>query len=126
MLLSIIVFWVRPWYIEIYQVDEQVKLLLRQIMLAYALIAPFKVQNMIVGGGIIRSGGKTAYVMFIDLIGTWAFGVPLGLLSAFVFHLTIPYVYLILSLEECIRFGISLVVLRRKKWMQSLETAGAN
>ena len=126
LLLSIIVVLVRPWYIAIYQVDEQVKLLLRQIMLAYALVAPFKVQNMIVGGGIIRSGGKTAYVMFIDLIGTWVFGVPLGLLSAFVFHLTIPYVYLILSLEECIRFGISVVVLRRKKWMQSLETAEAN
>ena len=126
LLFSIIVVLVRPWYIAIYQVDEQVKLLLRQIMLAYALVAPFKVQNMIVGGGIIRSGGKTAYVMFIDLIGTWVFGVPLGLLSAFVFHLTIPYVYFILSLEECIRFGISVVVLRRKKWMQSLEAAEAN
>lgn len=125
LLLSIIVVLIRPWYIMIYQVDEPVKLLLRQIMVAYALIAPFKVQNMIVGGGIIRSGGKTAYVMFIDLIGTWVFGVPLGLLSAFVFRLTIPYVYFILSLEECIRFGISVIVLRRKKWMQSLETSKA-
>ena len=122
---SIIVVLIRPWYISIYQVDEPVKLLLRQIMVAYALVAPFKVQNMIVGGGIIRSGGKTAYVMFIDLIGTWVFGVPLGLLSAFVFHFTIPYVYLFLSLEECIRFGASVIVLRRKKWMQSLETSEA-
>ena len=125
LLLSIIVVLIRPWYVTIYQIDEPVKLLLRQIMVAYALVAPFKVQNMIVGGGIIRSGGKTAYVMFIDLIGTWVFGVPLGLLSAFVFHLTIPYVYFILSLEECVRFGISVVVLRRKTWMQSLKTAEA-
>lgn len=123
LLLSIIVVLARPWYVSIYQVDESVKLYLRQIMVAYAIVAPFKVQNMIVGGGIIRSGGKTAYVMFIDLIGTWVFGVPLALLSAFVFRLTIPYVYFILSLEECIRFGISVIVLRRKKWMQSLETA---
>ena len=76
---------------------------------------------MIIGGGIIRSGGKTKYVMMIDIIGTWLFGVPLGLLTAFVLNLSIPYVYFILSLEECVRFGISLIVFRRKKWMHSLE-----
>ena len=76
---------------------------------------------MIVGGGILRSGGKTTYVMAIDLIGTWVFGVPLGLLTAFVFELPIPYVYFILSLEECIRYGISLVIFRKKRWMQSLD-----
>ena len=80
---------------------------------------------MILGGGIIRSGGKTKYVMVIDMIGTWGFGVPLGLLAAFALKLTIPFVYFILSLEECIRFGISVAVLRRRTWMQSLETAAA-
>ena len=106
---------------EIYQVDAAVKLLTRQILLAYALVAPFKVLNMIAGGGVIRSGGKTNYVMFIDMIGTWVFGVPLGLLSAFVWKLPIPYVYFLLSLEECVRFAITVVILRSKRWMQSLK-----
>ena len=88
--------------------------------IAYAAIAPFKVGNMILGGGIIRSGGKTNYVMAIDMIGTWVFGVPLGLLSAFVFELPIYWVYFILSLEECVRFAISVVVFKKKGWMQSL------
>ena len=107
-------------YVEIYQVGETVKQLTTQILFAYALIAPFKVLNMILGGGIIRSGGKTKYVMYIDIIGTWCFGVPLGLLSAFMLNLPIYYVYFILSLEECIRFGISLIVFRNKKWMNCL------
>lgn len=119
--LSILIALTSALYVELYQVEDTVKLLTRQILFAYAIIAPFKVENMIVSGGIIRSGGKTKYVMMIDLIGTWCFGVPLGLLAAFVFNLSIPYVYFILSLEECIRFGISVIVLRRKKWMQSLE-----
>lgn len=119
--LSLVIVVTSSYYVEIFQVEESVKLLTRQILIAYAVIAPFKVENMILGGGIIRSGGKTKYVMMIDMIGTWGFGVPLGLLSAFVLHLSIPYVYFILSLEECIRFGISLVVLRKKKWMHSLE-----
>ena len=101
--------------------EENVKIMTRQILFAYAIVAPFKVQNMILGGGIIRSGGKTKYVMMIDLIGTWLFGVPLGLSSAFVFKLTIPYVYFILSLEECVRFTISMVIFRQRNWMKSLD-----
>ena len=122
LVLSLAVILLRPGYVSLYRVEESVKDWTRQIMLAYALVAPFKVQNMIVGGGILRSGGRTSYVMAIDLIGTWIFGVPLGLFSAFVLRLPIPYVYFMLSLEECVRFGISLAVFRRKNWMRRLET----
>ena len=76
---------------------------------------------MILGGGIIRSGGQTQYSMAIDLIGTWGFGVPLGLLAGFVLKLSIPYVYFILSLEECVRFAISLVIFRKRLWMRRLS-----
>lgn len=120
-ILSVLVVLASSMYVEIYQVDAAVKLLTRRILTAYALVAPFKVLNMIAGGGIIRSGGKTNYVMFIDMIGTWVFGVPLGLLSAFVWKLPIPDVYFLLSLEECVRFAITVFILRGKRWMQSLE-----
>lgn len=79
-----------------------------------------KVQNMILGGGVLRSGGKTKYVMVIDFVGTWLFGVPLGFLAAFVWKLEIPYVYFILSLEECVRFFISIIVFRRRTWMNKI------
>ena len=119
--LSVIVVLTAGFYVQIYQVEEVVKQLTVQILYAYALVAPFKVLNMILGGGIIRSGGRTKYVMYIDIIGTWIFGVPLGFLAAFVLKLPIPYVYFILSLEECIRFAISAGVFRKQKWMQQLE-----
>lgn len=107
-------------YVEIYQVSRTVKRLTRQILFVYALAAPFKVLNMILGGGILRSGRRTAYVMGIDMLGTWGFGVPLGLLGAFVWRLPIASVYLLLSLEERIRFAISMAVFRRKRWMRRL------
>lgn len=121
LILSVILISTRGYYVQIYQVNAGVKEIAAQLLIAFALIAPVKVLNMILGGGIIRSGGKTKYVMWIDMIGTWGFGVPLGLLSAFVWNLSIPYVYFILSLEECVRLGISLLVFRRKNWMRSLE-----
>lgn len=121
-ILSVLVVLTASFYVEIYQVEEAVKALTVHILFAYAIVAPFKVLNMILGGGIIRSGGRTKYVMIIDMIGTWCFGVPLGLLSAFVLNLSIPYVYFILSLEECIRFAISLAVFKKRKWMNRLES----
>ena len=119
-LLSVLIIITSTYYVEIYQVEDSVKVLTCQILFAYAIIAPFKIQNMILGGGIIRSGGKTKYVMCIDMIGTWIFGVPLGFIYAFVLNLYLPYVYFILSLEECVRFVISLVVFCKRGWMQSL------
>ena len=123
LVLSLVVMVTRGAYVQIYQVEQTVKLLTQQILLAYAVVAPFKVLNMILGGGILRSGGKTKYAMFIDIMGTWGFGVPLGLASAFLWNLPIPWVYFLLSLEETLRFAGSMVVFRRKKWMNQLEAA---
>lgn len=123
LILSVAVVLTSPLYVRIYNVGDNVKLLTRQILFAYALIAPVKVLNMILGGGVVRSGGRTKYVLITDLIGTWGFGVPLGLLSAFVLKLSIPYVYFILSLEEVVRLLITVYIFRRKNWMHSLEAA---
>ena len=120
LILSAALILLAPVYVRIYQVEPQVRELTRQILIAFAVIAPVKVQNMILGGGIIRSGGKTKYVMCIDFIGTWLFGVPLGLLGAFVWKLPIPWVYFILSLEEVVRLLISVVIFRKKIWMEQL------
>ena len=61
--------------------------------------------------------------MFIDGIGTWCCGVPLGLLSALILRLPVAWVYFLLSLEECLRFGFSMAVFRRKKWMRRLDAS---
>lgn len=121
MVLSVLLLVVRYFYVEIYEVEASVKETAKDILLAFAVISPVKVLNMILGGGIIRSGGKTNLIMWIDMTGTWVFGVPLGLLSAFVWGLPIPYVYFILSLEEVVRLVITIIVFRKRIWMQSLE-----
>ena len=109
------------YYVSIYNVEQSVMDVAYQLLVVFAIVSPVKVQNMILGGGIIRSGGKTKYVMWIDIIGTWMCGVPLGLLSAFVLKLPITYVYFILSMEECVRWMISLIVFKKKGWMNNIH-----
>ncbi len=120
-LLSLLLIIGSRWYVNIYPVEPEVAGTAVRLLFVFALAAPVKVENMILGGGIIRSGGKTRYVMVIDLVGTWLIGVPLGYLAAFILKLPIPQVYFLLSMEECVRLLISLVLFRRKIWMQSLS-----
>lgn len=121
LILSALLVLFNRYYLMIFNVEDSVRQTGHWLLIAFALISPVKVENMILGGGIIRSGGKTKYVMAIDMIGTWVFGVPLGLLTAFVWKLPIPAVYFILSLEECIRLAISFVLFRKRSWMNSLK-----
>lgn len=120
LILSAMLISLRSLYVGIYNIDNSVKAVGSQLLLVFAIMAPIKVLNMILGGGIIRSGGKTKIVMFIDIIGTWGFGVPLGFLSAFCFNLSIAYVYLILSMEELVRLIISFAVFKKRIWIKTL------
>ena len=119
--LSVLLIWLKGPYVRLYQVEQEVQQTAATLLLVFALLAPVKVANMILGGGIIRSGGKTAYIMAIDMIGTWLVGAPLGLLTAFVFRLPVQWVYFILSQEELVRLVLGLIVFRRKRWMGRLS-----
>ena len=119
-IISILIIASRPFYLSIYNVEESVKSIGSLILLVYAFIAPVKVSNMILAGGILRSGGRTDITGAIDIMGTWIFGVPLALISSSLLHLPIHLVYLILSMEEVVRLFVGFIVFRKGKWMKSL------
>lgn len=121
LLLAAVLILLRGPYVSLYKVEPYVRQTAKGLLLAFAILSPVKVANMILGGGILRSGGKTAYVMVIDAVGTWLVGVPLGLITAFLLHLPIFWVYFILSQEELVRLGLSVLVFRRRGWMRSIS-----
>jgi len=100
---------------------DVVKELGKILLTVFALYAPVKVENMILGGGIIRSGGDTKIIMIIDIIGTWCIGIPLCMLAAYVFKWGIVGVYTLLTTEEIFRLVVSLVIFKKRTWMISLS-----
>ena len=108
-------------YTGLYRVDDRVKEIGKTLLIVFALYAPVKVENMILGGGIIRSGGNTKIVMMIDVVGTWCIGIPLCLLAAYVFQWEIVGVYILLTTEELFRFAVSLIMFQKRRWMISLS-----
>ena len=121
LVLSALLIWLRRPYVQLYNVERPVQEMAAGLLLVFAILAPVKVANMILGGGIIRSGGKTACIMVIDMIGTWLVGAPLGLFTAFVLHMPIEWVYLILSQEELVRLFMGIIIFKRRNWMKSLS-----
>ena len=108
-------------YTGLYRVDYSVKELGKILLIIFALYAPVKVENMILGGGIIRSGGNTKIIMAIDIVGTWCIGIPLCLFAAYIFKWGIVGVYTLLTTEEIFRLVVSLIIFKRRKWMISLS-----
>ena len=110
-------------YTGLYRVDDCVKALGKTLLIVFALYAPVKVENMILGGGIIRSGGNTKIIMIIDIVGTWCIGIPLCLLAAYVFKWGIVGVYTLLTTEELFRLAVSLIVFnnRSKNSLTSID-----
>ena len=118
---SILLIFLAGIYTRLYRVDYSVKELGKILLIIFALYAPVKVENMILGGGIIRSGGNTKIIMVIDIIGTWCIGISLCLVAAYVFKWGIIGVYTLLTTEEIFRLVMSLIIFRKRKWMISLS-----
>ncbi|MEE1303615.1 MAG: MATE family efflux transporter [Agathobacter sp.] len=109
------------YYVGFYKVSQHVKDLGVIILIVFALYIPVKVENMIIGGGIIKSGGDTRTILVIDLLGTWFVGIPLCFFAAYVLNWGIVGVYTLLTTEEIVRLVISLIVFKKRKWMISLS-----
>ncbi|MDD6793922.1 MAG: MATE family efflux transporter [Clostridiaceae bacterium] len=119
-LLGIILSLCASLYVKIFPIEDSIKQDTIYIIYAFSAVLFAKISNMILGGGTLRSGGNTKLVMLIDIIGTWLFGIPLGLLCAFKLNLPIYEVYFILSLEEVVRLLISLIIFKKRLWMKNL------
>lgn len=119
--LSVLLILLGTLYTGLFNVEADVKKMGYQLLVAFAILAPIKVQNMILGGGIIRSGGRTKYIMIIDILGTWLVGVPLGLFAGLYLGFPIVWTYFILSQEEAVRFIITIFMFRSRKWMNTID-----
>lgn len=121
--IGILISMLSGYYVKLYNVVPETRQVTIYILYAYSLVFCGKVVNMVLGNGVLRSGGQTKYIMVIDMIGTWVIGVPLGVITAYIFKLPIYYVYFILSLEEYVRVFMGVYIFKSKRWMKNIAQA---
>ncbi|MBB6480582.1 MATE family efflux transporter [Spirochaeta isovalerica] len=118
--LGLIVVLLSPVYVSAFRISPESADMALKILRLFALVLWIKVSNMIMGNGILRSGGDTRFVMMMDTIGMWLIGVPMGILAAFVWKLPFPLVYMAVTVEEVIRMIFMLNRTRSGKWLNNL------
>jgi putative MATE family efflux protein len=106
--------------LNLYKVSETVHLFARNVLNVLACVFWIRATNCMLIAAVLRSGGDTRFAMFLDTGTIWLIGVPLGYVAAFVFHLPVYFVILIIMSEELIKMIIGLLRFVSKKWINNL------
>lgn len=122
LIFSVFAFFFRGLYLNLFYLDTDLKAMSERIVICYTIIAPLQILNMVLSGSILRSGGKTVYTMLNDLVCDWGIGVPVVLLSAFVFHLPFHLVYLMTIVNEAAKTLVAFLVFKKRVWMHTIES----
>ena len=74
-------------------------------------------------GGIFCAGGDSRFGFLCDTITLWCITVPLGFLAAFVWHLPVVLVYLIVNLDEFVKLPAVYRHYKKYKWVKDLTVS---
>lgn len=70
--------------------------------------------------GIMRGGGDTTYTMLADMLTLWLFAVPLGILSAMVWHWPVIVTFMLLRSDVILRSAICIPRIFNNKWIHDV------
>jgi Na+-driven multidrug efflux pump len=70
--------------------------------------------------GALRAGGDTRFALIMEICSIWLIGVPAAYIGAFVLHLPVYFVYLMVVLEEVAKAFVSSWRFRSRKWIHDL------
>lgn len=87
-------------------------------VMSYFTVAQSWNTTMVVG--IFRSGGDTKFGLIMDVTTMWGCSILLGAVAAFVFHASVPVVYVILMSDELIKVPITLKRYLSYKWLKDV------
>lgn len=96
------------------------KAYLRYMMFVMAYYAVAQALDETVIVGIFRSGGDTKFGLIIDLASMWGCSVLFGAAAAFVFHCSVPVVYVLLMSDELVKIPIIWKRYRRCSWIKNM------
>ncbi|PWB52070.1 MAG: MATE family efflux transporter [Anaerolineales bacterium] len=104
----------------LYKVPPQVIEYASRVLIIVGSLLWLKSSNVILFIGILRSGGDPRFALILDGLIIWVVGVPLAFLGAFVFHLPVYWVYLLVMTEELTKWCLGLYRFFSRKWIHNL------
>lgn len=110
---------VAPHFIKLYNVTPQVVENAKSVLLIYGLIITPRFLNMVNNMGVLRAGGDTKFVLYLDLLGVWLVGIPVAAIAIY-FQLPLYVVFLLANSHEIVRvvFGVKRTL--SKTWLRDI------
>ncbi|QEK18067.1 putative FMN/FAD exporter YeeO [[Clostridium] hylemonae DSM 15053] len=87
-------------------------------VMSYFTVAQSLNGTMVIG--IFRSGGDTKFGLIMDVSTMWGCSIIIGAVAAFVFHASVPVVYVILMSDELIKIPLTLKRYVSYKWLKDV------
>lgn len=117
---ALIIIAIRPLILTMFDLSETATGYLGVMLLISSYYIIGQAMNTLTIAGIFRAGGDSRFGLICDTIVMWAISVPLGFLSAFVFHWPPLVVYFVLCLDEFWKVPIVIKRYRSKKWLKDI------
>jgi putative MATE family efflux protein len=119
-LVGLIILISKDAILNLYQISEAARQYASMILTIMSFSLWVRVSNMTMIVGILRSGGDTRFSFVLDVGSVWLVGVPIALIGAFVFHLPVYGVFLLIMSEELVKMLIGFWRFSSRKWINNL------
>jgi len=119
------VFLSRDAIAGLYELSPQGENNVRLLLTVMAATLWLRMFNFTVFIGALRAGGDTRFALLMEICSIWLIGVPAAYTGAFVFHLPVYLVYLMVMLEELAKVFVSGWRYGTKRWIHDLVNVSA-
>ena len=118
--LGISLFFLRIPLLSLYDLTQNAYQMADQILIILSIVMVGMSYQMPTGIGIIKGGGDVKYMMYLNLISTWAIVMPLSFLGAFVWKLPVPLVVLLLNSDQLFKCIPTYLYVKKDQWIKVL------
>lgn len=118
-----LVFLLRDAVAGLYQLSPNGASSVRWLLTVMAGTLWIRMFNFSIFIGALRAGGDTRFALLMEICSIWLIGVPAAYAGAFILHLPVYLVYLIVMLEELAKAFVSGWRYKSKRWIHDLVNA---
>lgn len=100
--------------------DSEIYRISRVLLVLRGLFIAFRFLNGMLFVGIFRAGGETKTPLIFELCTMWIFAIPASFIGVLVLKWPIEWIFIIVSLEELIKFFLIMPLYKKKRWLNTI------
>ena len=117
---GVILYGIRIPILSIYQLSESTREMADAFLIVLCVVIVGMSYQMPAGGGIIRGGGESSFVVKMDIICIWMIVIPLSLFMAFVVKASPVVVVACLNADQVFKCIPVFLKVNRGNWIKNL------